>query len=250
MPMSVREAWPECGSQVFKKNGHIHKGKQNHPCKDCGRQFVVDAPHREIGAEQRTGVERLLCERISLPGICRAIGVSIGWLMDFLVARCAAVPADLPLPPVSSSREVLLGCLDAEAEELWSFVQKQATPQWVWLARDRQTRQILAFHIGDRSRDSAKHLWANIPERYRERAIFYPDPYAASIGVIPAAQHKPIGKDARKTNHIERFNNTLRQRVSRLVRSTLAFSKNMENHIGAIRYFICHYNLAKAALLV
>ena len=65
--------------------------------------------------------------------------------------------------------------------------------------------------------------------------------------MIPAAQHKAITKSARKTNHIERFNNTLRQRVSRLVRSTLAFSKNVENHIGAIRYFIYHYNLTRAA---
>jgi len=68
--------------------------------------------------------------------------------------------------------------------------------------------------------------------------------------VIPAARHKAITKHARKTNHIERFNNTLRQRVSRLVRSTLAVSKKLENHIGAIRYFICHYNLTRTALLV
>ena len=53
---------------------------------------------------------------------------------------------------------------------------------------------------------------------------------------------------ARKTNHIERFNNTLRQRVSRLVRSALSFSKTLANHIGAIKYFICHYNLTKAAV--
>ena len=61
---------------------------------------------------------------------------------------------------------------------------------------------------------------------------------------------KAITKDARQTNYIEHFNNTLRQRVSRLVRSTLAFSKKVENHIGAIRYFICHYNLTRAALPV
>jgi insertion element IS1 protein InsB len=115
---------------------------------------------------------------------------------------------------------------------------------------DKETRQIIAFHVGDRSRDSAKQLWDNIPAVYRERATFYTDHYAAYTGVIPAARHKPIGKYARKTNHIERFNNTLRQRVSRLVRSTLAFSKKVENHIGAIRYFICHYNLTRAALLV
>jgi hypothetical protein len=34
-------------------------------------------------------------------------------------------------------------------------------------------------------------------------------------GVIPGEQHRAITKQARKTNHSERFNNTLRQRVSR-----------------------------------
>ena len=77
---------------------------------------------------------------------------------------------------------------------------------------------------------------------------FYTDQYAVYKGVIPAAQHHPIGKLARKTNHIERFNNTLRQRVSRLVRSALSFSKKLDNHIGAIKMFICHYNLTKATV--
>jgi insertion element IS1 protein InsB len=250
MTMSVRDVCPECGSQQFKKNGHIHTGKQNHQCKDCGRQFVVDATQRVIDEEQRALVERVLCEKISLRGICRALRVSIRWLMDFMVACFAAVPEHLHVQPVASSGEVLLGCLEVEADELWSFVQKKANMQWLWIAMDKQTRQILAFHVGDRSQDSAKHLWAKISAMYRECAIFYTDQYAAYTGVIPAAQHKAINKRARKTNHIERFNNTLRQRISRLVRSTLAFSKKVENHIGAIQYFICHYNLTRAALLV
>jgi IS1 transposase len=65
-------------------------------------------------------------------------------------------------------------------------------------------------------------------------------------GVIPAVQHRAIHKLARKTNHIERFNNTLRQRVSRLVREGLSFSKKLAHHIGAIKLFICHYNLMRA----
>jgi insertion element IS1 protein InsB len=44
------------------------------------------------------------------------------------------------------------------------------------------------------------------------------------------------------TSYIEGFNNTLRQRVSRLVRKTLSFSKSIEHHIGAIWNFIYHYN--------
>jgi insertion element IS1 protein InsB len=250
MSMSMRDACPECGSRLFRKNGHIHNGKQNHQCKECGRQFVVDATQRVIDVEQRTVVECLLCEKISLHGICRAIGVSIRWLMDFMVACFAAVPDHLPVEPVAASHEVLLGCLEVEVDEVWSFVQKKTNKHWVWIAMDKQTRQIIAFHVGDRSHDSAKQLWANIPAVYREQATFYTDQYAAYTNVIPVAQHKAITKHARKTNHIERFNNTLRQRVSRLVRSTLAFSKKVENHIGAIRYFICHYNRTRAALLV
>jgi hypothetical protein len=56
--------------------------QQNHQCKACGRQFVLHEDNRVIGDEQRTLVERLLCEKISLHGICRAVGVSIRWLMD------------------------------------------------------------------------------------------------------------------------------------------------------------------------
>ena len=66
---------------------------------------------------------------------------------------------------------------------------------------------------------------------------------------MPAEQHRAITKQARKTNHIERCNNTLRQRVSRLVRETLSFSKKLANHIGAIKYFICHYNLTRRVAL-
>jgi insertion element IS1 protein InsB len=139
--------------------------------------------------------------------------------------------------------------LEAEADEMWSFVQKKANKQWIGIAMDARTRQVIAFHVGDRSRDSANQLWAKIPWVYREQATFHTDQDDAYPGVIPAERHKAIPKHARKTNHIERFNNTLRQRVSRLVRETLSFSKKLAHHIGAIKYFICHYNLTRAAAL-
>src|SRR5262250_2654464 len=86
-----------------------------------------------------------------------------------------------------------------------------------------------------------------MPQAYRQHATFYTDRYVVYAKVIPAAQHRAISKLARKTNHIERFNNTLRQRVSRLVRDAFSFSKKLANHIGAIKLFICHYNLTRAA---
>jgi IS1 family transposase len=60
--------------------------------------------------------------------------------------------------------------------------------------------------------------------------------------VLPFKRHQPVGKKSGKTSHIERLNNTLRQRISRLVRKTLSFSKKRQNHIGAIFNFVHHYN--------
>ena len=247
--MVLREACPQCGSIWFKRNGHIHTGKQNHRCKRCGRAFVLDPENQVITEEQRTLIARLLLERISLRGICRAVGVGLQWLLRFMVARFQAAPEHLYVESPSSTPAVIVQQLEAEVDELWSFVGKKANRQWVWVAMDATTHQVIAFHVGDRSGQSAQALWEKIPAVYQERALFYTDHYAVYSGVIPSAQHRPISKLARTTNHVERFNCTLRQRVSRLVRATLSFSKNLSNHIGAIRYFICDYNLTKCAAL-
>jgi insertion element IS1 protein InsB len=166
-----------------------------------------------------------------------------------MVECFAACPDDLHAQRPPQPTAVVLTRLEAEADEMWSFVQKKANKQWVWIAMDATTRQIIAFHVGDRRGDSGKELWAKIPLLYREHATFHTDQYAVDKGVIPAAQHRAMTKHARKTHHIERFNNTLRQRVAHLVRETLSFSKTLAHHIGAIKYVICYYNLEKAGAL-
>ena len=244
--MSTRECCPACGSTHYKKNGHIHNGKQNHKCKACGRAFVADPEDIIISMERQELIKKLLQERISLRGICRAVGVSMKWLLNFIVRGYDELPDHLNVRPVSTTNNVEIHILESEIDELWSFVGKKENKKWVWLAMDVKTRQIIAFHVGDRSKESARKLWNNIPRIYRQQATFYTDQYDSYEGVIPAAQHQAVNKASGKTNPIERFNGTLRQRVSRLVRKALSFSKKLENHIGAIKYFICHYNLTKA----
>jgi insertion element IS1 protein InsB len=247
--MLIRDVCPACGSNRYKKNGHTRHGKQHHLCKACERQFSATADDRLIADERRTRVEHLLRERISLRGICRAVGVSLTWLLHFMVECFTACPEDLHVQLPARPTAVVMSRLEAEADEMWSFVQKKANKQWIWIAMDATTRQSIAFHVGDRSGESGKGLWANMPMVYREQATFHTDQDEVYKGVIPAERHRAITKQARKTNHIERFNNTLRQRVSRLVRETLSFSKTLANHIGAIKYFICHYNLTRRVAL-
>ena len=237
---------PACDSTHTKKNGHIHNGKQNHCCKECGRQFVKNPQQILISSAKREQIRKLLIERIPLRGICRVEGVSLRWLIGFMVDLYDQLPDDLNFGVKTESEELIIYTLESEIDEMLSFVGKKANKQWVWMAMDVSSRQIIAFHVGDRSRVSAKALWELIPECYRQHAMFYTDGWQAYVSVIPAKQHRVVKKQKRITNHIEQFTCTLRQRVSRLVRASLSFSKKLSNHIGAIKYFICHYNLEKA----
>lgn len=245
MALRVRDCCPECGSVHYKKNGHIHNGKQNYRCSTCGRSFVAYPENVVISLAQRDLIKKLLLERIPLRGISRVVGVSLRWVLNFITQVYKEAPDHLNVDLRFVGKAIEIQLLESEVDELWSFVGRKANKQWVWLALDKQTRQIIAFHVGDRSKDSAKKLWKKIPKIYREHATFYTDEYASYEGVIPASQPRPVPKGTGQTNYIERFNCTLRQRVSRLVRKALSFSKYLQNHIGAIKYFICHYNLTK-----
>jgi insertion element IS1 protein InsB len=199
--MVIPEVCPDFGSTRYKKNGHTRHGKQHHFCNTCERQFSAGANPHLIAHERRTVVEHLQRERISLRGICHAVGVSLGWLLHFMVECFATCPDYLYVTLPAHLSKVLIHKLESEADAMWSFVAKKANKQWIWVAMDAKTRQIIAFHVGDRRRESAKALWAIIPEVYHQHATFYTDQYDVYNGVMSAERQKAITKKARKTNH-------------------------------------------------
>jgi IS1 family transposase/transposase-like protein len=233
---------PACGSQHIIKNGSTHNGKPKHQCKSCGRQFVDNPTKITISNETKQLIDRLLLERISLRGIARATGVSWAWLQDYVNQKLARTPRRIKLSGKSKGR------LTIECDEMWSFVDSKENEYYIWLAIDRDTREIVGCFVGDRTRKSARQLWASLPDIYQQCAVAYTDFWQAYKTVIPPERHQAVGKETGLTNHVERLNNTFRQRVSRLVRASLSFSKKLNNHIGAIWYFIHGYNaeLARA----
>lgn len=130
-----------------------------------------------------------------------------------------------------------------ELDELWSFVYEKTRVRWLWVALCRRTRQVVAYAFGDRSEETCRRLWERIPEDYR-LALCYTDFWEAYRRVIPAEQHVAVGKESGETNHVERWNNTLRQRLARFVRKTLSFSKSDEMHEICLRLFLHRYNLS------
>lgn len=114
------------------------------------------------------------------------------------------------------------------------------------MAIDVDAREIVGVYVGARDESGAQGLWESLPAVYRQCAVAYTDFWAAYAAIFPTQRHRAGGKETGKTNHIERFNCTLRQRISRLVRKTLSFSKKLENHVGVIWYFVHYYNASLA----
>jgi IS1 family transposase/transposase-like protein len=227
---------PKCSSENTVKNGHIHNGKQKYSCKDCNRQFVENPINKTISEAIKALIDKLLLERISLAGISRTTGVSLNWLYGYVKKKYADTSRKLKV------KKKKKGKLIVQMDELWSFVDNKGNKQWVWIAIDAKTREVIGLYIGDRSRESAQALWDSLPPVYRQCAVCYTDFWDSYEGVIPSKRHRAVNKQSGKTSYIERLNCTLRQRISRLVRKALSFSKSLENHIGAIWYFIHHYN--------
>jgi hypothetical protein len=86
---------PTCQSKNIKLNGHIHNGKQNHQCKDCSRQFVLSPSQKLITSQQKSLIDKLLLEKISLAGIARTMEVSEVWLQGYISNLYASCPEDL-----------------------------------------------------------------------------------------------------------------------------------------------------------
>ena len=128
-------------------------------------------------------------------------------------------------------------------DESKNFCRVKKNKRWIWIALCRRTRQIVAYFIGDRSEESCWRLWSWIPATYRHCATFsdFWETYTQVFGLLGEEQQS-VGKETGETAHVERWNNTLRQRVGRFVCRTFSFSKSDAYHEFALKVFIHEYN--------
>jgi insertion element IS1 protein InsB len=135
-----------------------------------------------------------------------------------------------------------------ELDELWSFVLKKANDSWIWIALCRKTRQVVAYAVGNRSRTTCQRLWEAIPP-LSQKGHCFTDFLRVYASVIPEEQHTAVGKETGETAHVERWNNTLRQRLARFVRMTLSFSKSEIMLEACLLLFLHRSNRDRAILL-
>ena len=237
IPVIVTKYCPDCGSANIVKNGADYKGDQKFRCTDCDTCGTLDATGRYT-PERKEEILRAYQERStrSVRGIRRAFGVARTTLARWLKDKAKTLPDVADTLDPARADDVL------ELDELWSFGRYKDNQRWVWIALCRRTRQIVAFFVGDRSEASCRKLWERLPEAYRGCRTFS-DFWAAYQKVFVTGQHHSVGQESGETNQVERWDNTLRQRLARFVRKTLSFSKNDFYHELVLRLFIIRYNI-------
>ena len=161
---------PKCQSNVIKKNGTIHNGKQKYECLSCHRQFVENPENKVVSDDTKERIRRALLERVSLEGLCRIFDVSLPWLLQFMEKIDEELPDDLNATVYSHNEELTV--ITTQIDEMWGYVGNKQNQQWLWMVIDVKSRQILAFHIGDRSKSSGEMLMKKLPEELKKKPFF------------------------------------------------------------------------------
>lgn len=230
----------KCGSQHIVKNGRDYKGAQKYHCHNCGAYGTLDKKRHDEKAKEQT--KACYFERAGMRGVERVFHIP----RQQLANRLKEEGDTLPEEDVSS----ILAEAEADdvlkLDELWSFVLKKSQKRWIWLALCRRTRQIVAYVVGDRSEATCRKLWERILESYRYCHAFS-DFWEAYQNVSPEETHQAVGEESGQTSHVERWNNTLRQRLARFVRKTLSFSKSDHFHNLVLKLCICRHNRLRLA---
>jgi insertion element IS1 protein InsB len=84
---------------------------------------------------------------------------------------------------------------------MWSFVDNKGNKQWLWLALDANTREIVGVDIGARDEAAAHQLWQSLLPLDRQFALVYTDFWTSYAAILPSKPHRAVGKETGKTSY-------------------------------------------------
>lgn len=140
---------PRCQSENIKKNGH-NKGKQNHQCKDCGRQFIDSYSPKGYPDDVKRHCLHLYVEGNGTRRIERLTGVCHNTVINWIKAAALSLPEQ---PDYDEIPEV------TQIDEFQTDLGKKQNKIWLWTSVNKGVAGILAWVIGNRRAEAFKPLW-------------------------------------------------------------------------------------------
>ncbi|WP_420825861.1 IS1 family transposase [Thiocystis violacea] len=240
---------PHCHSEKVTKRGKTDRGKQRYSCNNesCSiNTFILDYSYQGHLPEVKKKIIDMALNGSGIRDTARVLNVSQTTVINEIKKKESSLSSvnEIALEKLKLSEITVeiqkVEAIEAELDEMWSYVQCKEKPRWLWHAIDHQTGTVLAYVFG-RRKDTAFLFLKALLEPFGITR-FYTDDWGAYQRHLPA-QQQVISKA--NTQKIERKHLTLRTRIKRLARKTICFSKLETMHDIVIGLFVNRYDFGR-----
>lgn len=139
---------PECQSTYIRKNG-IRRGKQNHLCVDCGRQFIdCYETTKGYSDEVKRNCLRMSVNGMGFRGIERVTGVHHTTVITWVKQVGKLLPDTYDPQTIAK-----VGELDE-----WEAFVRSKNKIWLWSAVNQFSPGILGWSLGEHSAQTFRPL--------------------------------------------------------------------------------------------
>jgi insertion element IS1 protein InsB len=233
---------PSCQSPNIGGHGLSAEGKTRYKCRnaECKRcTFILNYTYQGHLPEVKEKIIDMAMNGSGIRDTARVLKISPSTVINEIKKKESnlAFVNEKKLAKIEPSQTIVKLCqweeVEAELDEMWSFVNSKKEQRWLWHAIDHDTGEILAYVLSGH-KDEA---FLRLKELLEPFGItqYYTDGWGAYERHIEPALHS-VGKC--NTQKIERKHLTLRTRIKRLARKTICFSKSIVMHDIVLGLFI------------
>jgi IS1 family transposase/transposase-like protein len=192
--------------------GRQKNGTERYYCKTCNKyqqkQYLYQAYYGTVNPT----IKSLVCESVGIRGISRVLKIAASTMLN----RIKAIATHISKPPLLVKQQIV------EVDELWTYIGQKDNEYWLAYALNKETREVVDFIIGKRTKGTLKMLIDNIlacePKNIK----------TDNLTIYKRLIHPNLHRcGAYAINHIERKNLSIRTHIKRLSRRTICFSRSI-----------------------
>lgn len=210
-----------CFSENTIKNGLTKAGVQTFKCKCCGKRYQKHYFNQSWLVDDLS-ITKLVKEGVGIRGISRLLCIS----PTTVISRIKSISMKIKRP------FALLMNKEYEIDELCTYVKWKGRRVWVTYAIQRDTKNVVDFIVGGRSRRAMRFVVQTVLLSNPKKV--FTDRFKNYLDLIPKQIHSV---KRRGTNHIERKNLTLRTHLKRLNRKTICYSKSLVMLMACLKIY-------------
>jgi IS1 family transposase len=192
--------------------GRQRNGTQKLYCRSCKKYQQQEYKYAACDSKIDQQIATLVCESVSIRGIARILKIALATV----IKKIKLIAAKVIKPPIP------LNCKVLELDEVRTFIKKKENQYWVAYAICSETKKVIDFVIGRRTKRTLKMIVNTLLLSNAE--TIKTDKLNIYQSLIPEQIHQSA---AYNINSIERNNLNLRTHLKRLSRKTICFSRSL-----------------------